>query len=100
MQNDRLPSGELWIERKQTLTEADLLVIESIVRKLIDEHHLCKIDLTHEQLDDVKRLSKFFNIAESAIVKTISKTILWVSLTVVGGIFWLLYKHGYFLGGR
>ena len=88
-----------WTPRKQTLTEEDIRVIESMVRELIAEQHKCHINVTHEEMDDIKRVSKFFTLAESAIIKTISRAIMWVCITVIGGVFWLLYNHGYFFKG-
>ena len=88
-----------WTPRKQTLTEEDIRVIESMVRDLIAEQHLCKINVTHEEMDDIKRVAKFFTVAESTIIKTVSKAILWGSITIIGGVFWLLYQHGYFFKG-
>lgn len=90
---------EAWTPRKQTLTEADIQVIETIVRRLIDEQHLCKINVTHDEMDDIKRVAKFFTLAESTIIKGISKMIMWGCITIVGGVCWLLYQHGYFFKG-
>ena len=88
-----------WTPRKQTLTEADVALIESIVKRLMNEHYQCRINVTHEEMDDIKRVAKFFNATESVIVKWITKMVLWFGITVVGGVIWLLYNHGYFVKG-
>ena len=86
-----MPDERDWVPRKQVLTQADL---EELARLLAN--HPCKFNVSHDEMDDIKRLSGFFKKVEDKVVGGIT----WFVIALIGGMFWLLYNHGYFLKGR
>lgn len=77
-----------YVPRKNVLTAADL---ENLSQLLAD--HPCKFKVSHEQMDDIMRMSKFFKTFEKKVLDGVS----WLFLAIIGGIFWMLYNHGYFV---
>ncbi len=78
-----------YIPRKNVLTEADLKALAELLSQ-----HPCKFQVSHEQMDDMLRLSKFFKKFEDKVISGVQ----WVLLAIIGGFFYLLYNHGYFTG--
>ena len=82
-----------WTPRKHTLTEADVDMIKS----LMSDHGSCKFPrVSHEEMDDIKRLAGIFRAAEKAVVKGIAIGL----LTIIAGFFYLLYSHGFFFRSK
>lgn len=77
----------IFIDRRSSvLTEADLEKIVDLLSK-----HPCRYNLTHEEMDEVKRFSRVLSVLE----KTVSDAIKYTILAVIAGLFWLLANHGY-----
>lgn len=82
-----------WTPRRQTLTDADLQQI----REMMQDHGSCKFPrVSHEDMDDIKRLASIFRAAEKAVVKGIAIGM----LTIIAGFFYLLYAHGFFFRSK
>lgn len=82
---------ENYIPRKNVLTPADL---EELARLLAT--HPCKFSVTHEEMDDIKRVASFFGRVEKKIIDSVT----WGVIAIIGGVLWLFYNHGYFLKGK
>ena len=82
-----------WTPRRQTLTDADM----EMIRGLMSDHGNCKFPrVSHEEMDDIKRLAGIFRAAEKAVVKGIAIGL----LTIIAGFFYLLYAHGFFFRSK
>lgn len=81
-----------WTPRQNVLTKADL----DELAKLLAQHP-CKFgQITHEQMDKMARLSDFFDRAEKKIMDSITYAV----LAILGGLLWMLYNHGFFIGKK
>lgn len=83
-----IPQPNNYVPRKNVLTEADLKELAALLSQ-----HPCKFQVSHEEMDDIKRFTGFFKTFEKKIVDGVS----WVFLALIAGIFWVLYNHGYFI---
>lgn len=77
--------------RSVNLSDAD---IERLRALLAD--HPCKFAITHEEMDDLKRLSRFIKDVEAKVVGGIA----WFFIALIAGMLALLYNHGYLLKGK
>lgn len=73
--------------RSGVLTERDM-------EKLVDilSRHPCRFQITHEEMDDLKRFSTVLRGVERGILDGIK----WMAVAAVVAFIWLLTNHGYF----
>jgi hypothetical protein len=79
---------ENWTPRQNVLTEADLQELSRLLAQ-----HPCKFAVTHEEMDDIKRMSSFFKKVEDKVVGGIT----WALIAFIGGMLYIFYNHGYFI---
>ena len=73
--------------RSSNLSDTDLQRLRDILLE-----HPCKFSVSHEEMDNIKRMSQFFQKVEDKVISGLT----WVFIAIIGGMFWMLYNHGYF----
>lgn len=82
-------SADTYIPRKQTLTDADLSVLQDILEQNLK--HQCKFhDLRHEDIDKIRMITSMFDRIGAKVIDGI----VWFILASVIGVIVLLYNHG------